>query len=104
MTTGRTQEGESMVSGDAKELSAWGGTIRSNGSRTKDEVRSLCYPEIWNGWQHQGSFLRSPLGRQGSEAGATSEGTRVPHRLFRWGQATGKCLEPITRTRVPSGD
>lgn len=40
-------------SGNAKELSAWGGAIRSNSSRTKDEVRSLCYPEIWKDWEHQ---------------------------------------------------
>lgn len=51
MTTGRTQEVESVASGNAKELSAWGGIIRSNGSRTRDDVRSLCYPEIWKGWQ-----------------------------------------------------
>ena len=61
MTTGRTQEVESVASGNAKALSAWGGTIRSNGSRTRDDVRSLL-PRDLEGLAAT-SFSRSPLGR-----------------------------------------
>lgn len=46
-----------------------GEVITSNGSRTSDgEARSLCDPELWKGWQHQGTLSRFQLDGKSSEA------------------------------------